>query len=600
MLNVHMRDKFTKKKDELSSNIKGLQSKYSTISTFRVISFLLGAGLLIVGVSDDLVWAGIIGAILLLTFVVLIKIHNDVARDTDIEKSKLDVVETYLKRFNNQWRELSITGKEFVEAEDTVSLDLDLLGDNSLFQMINVAHTEDGICRLVKDMKLQELDVNKIPRRNEAISELMSKEDFAVDFESAGVRLSNRKKKFSVEEFSKYCEDESIGYLPGWANVIKFIAPVIFIAACLLWVIGVFSHIIPLAVFFVILSFSWLTKTVTDRVIMPVYGIVFSLEDYLDMMEVIGEAEYKSDILQEIKNKVCGDKGAIKAFRKLKQLTQAYNIAYNPLIHQVLSGICLWDYHIASSVCKWKSNYGKHVKDSFSAIGEMEELMSLAVIGMTRQVGWAEVLQEESKRLSLTCEELYHPLINPEQVVSNSANIKNGITIITGSNMSGKTTFLRTLAVNLALAYMGAPICGKKLIAGYMKIFTSMRVTDDVAHGISTFYAEILRIKAMAEYRQLEKPMICFIDEIFKGTNSADRIVGATEAITKLSGDKSIAMVSTHDFELCTITDKTGEMATNYHFEEYYEDGELKFDYRIKDGRCTTTNARELLKMAGF
>lgn len=204
----------------------------------------------------------------------------------------------------------------------------------------------------------------------------------------------------------------------------------------------------------------------------------------------------------------------------------------------------------------------------------------------------------------MNCEELFHPLIAQDKVQANSANLSAGITIVTGSNMSGKTTFLRTLAINLALAYMGAPICGKSLSAGYMKLFTSMRVTDDVAHGISTFYAEIMRIKAMADYRENRLPMLCLIDEIFKGTNSADRIVGATEAIRRLAGDCCMTIVSTHDFELCEICDMDGNPAKNYHFEEYYEETEegskLCFDYKIKNGRCTTTNAREILRMAGF
>ena len=154
--------------------------------------------------------------------------------------------------------------------------------------------------------------------------------------------------------------------------------------------------------------------------------------------------------------------------------------------------------------------------------------------------------------------------------------------------------------IQAGLTYIGAPICGKKLSCNYMRIFTSMRITDDVAHGISTFYAEILRIKTMAEYRKENKPMLCLIDEIFKGTNSADRIVGAKEVLKGLSGDNCMTLVSTHDFELCTISDRDGRAAVNYHFEEYYDNDELRFDYKIKGGRCTTTNAKAILKMAGF
>ena len=135
-----------------------------------------------------------------------------------------------------------------------------------------------------------------------------------------------------------------------------------------------------------------------------------------------------------------------------------------------------------------------------------------------------------------------------------------------------------------------------------MKIFTSMRVMDDVTNGISTFYAEILRIKDMSQYikKMGNVPALCLIDEIFKGTNSADRIVGAENAIRKLSEGSGFVIVSTHDFELCELKMSDGRDVENYHFEEYYEDDELKFDYKIKDGRCTTRNATTLLKMAGL
>jgi DNA mismatch repair ATPase MutS len=190
--------------------------------------------------------------------------------------------------------------------------------------------------------------------------------------------------------------------------------------------------------------------------------------------------------------------------------------------------------------------------------------------------------------------------------VSNDAVIDNKLTIITGSNMSGKTTYMRTIAINMVLAYVGAGVCAKSFSVPKMKLFTSMRIRDDVSGGISTFYAEILRIKEMSEYILSAKsdeeavPALCLIDEIFKGTNSADRIVGASEALKKLSGGDSLVIVTTHDFELCDLTTQDGTPASNYHFEEYYLNGELKFDYKLKNGKCTTRNAMALLVMAGL
>ena len=600
MINVNMKENFLKRNEELKEELRILQKKYSTISTLRIISFLSGAGLFIVGVADALPVAGIFGVIFLLFFAYLIKVHSDVVNKTEVTESMLSVVDAYINRYDDGWRNFSKTGKEYLTSSDTVSSDLDLLGDNSLFQMICVAHTQKGVERLVEKMKLENIDITDIPRRKEAIEELSDMSEFAIEYEAAGIRLANRKKKFKVEEFVKNFQADCADGIPTWTNVARVICPITFLVTLVLWIVGVCNYGVPLVTFLVILSFSWLTKTITDRILLPINSAGYGAEDYLAMMEIIQSNEFNSSLLADIKEGVCGKNGGIKAFRKLSQLSQAYNISFNPLIHQVLSGVCLWDYQLCSVVGKWKKRYGKYVATSFEYIGEMEELLSLSVLGMIRKMGYSHIDEQEKEQVKLSCENLYHPLILPETVVANSVNLNGGITIITGSNMSGKTTFLRTLAVNLALAYMGAPICGDSLNASYMKIFTSMRVTDDVANGISTFYAEILRIKSMAEYKKENKPMICLIDEIFKGTNSADRIVGATEAIKKLTGKGVMTLVSTHDFELCNITDEYGNEATNYHFEEYYENDELKFDYKIKDGRCTTTNAMALLKMAGF
>ena len=269
------------------------------------------------------------------------------------------------------------------------------------------------------------------------------------------------------------------------------------------------------------------------------------------------------------------------------------------MVHALLSGSLLWDFWLATAIEKWKKTYGKRIEIWIDTVSTMEELISLSVVGRVRDYSFPHVVDEE--KVTLKAVNAYHPLIkNGENLaVKNSIDVTENTIIITGSNMSGKTTFLRTLGINLILAYAGAPVCADSLDASYMKIFTSMRVVDDVSNGISTFYAEILRIKNMVEYSKENKNMLCLIDEIFKGTNSADRIIGAKAVIKNLEVPNCISFVSTHDFELCDMADENAKV-TNYHFQEYYEKDELKFDYKLRDGRCTTTNAVNILKMAGI
>lgn len=601
MIDINKKDEFQNRKNAFEEEKNKYEKMHSSISAWRAVFFLAGLWLVIIGITDDKDVALVFGVLFFIVFAALVKKHISVERDTEIVKSKFEVTDRYVKRFNDDWRGFTNDGSEFLTGKDYVSNDIDLLGPNSLYQMINVCHTTEGAKKLSDELLGEYPDVNSLKERQKAILELVENDDFAVDFEAAGVRLEKTKNKLKSQNLDVLSASNDSYDVPKWFQLIRFIIPIAEIALIILSICGVFSYIIPVIAFMVILIFTWFTKGVTDQYILPFYMIGVGALSYLDIFNMVKKANFKSSVFKKMTEEIAGENGCIKAFSKLRMIKEGYNILYNPLLHQLASGLLLWDFQLACIVSKWKRMYGDNIVRGFDYIGDIEELLSLAVLGRVRKTTFAEIYNNESDLKShIEFDNLFHPLINPEKVVSNSASFDGGVTIVTGSNMSGKTTFLRTVAVNLVLAYLGAPICGERLKANTMKIFTSMRVTDDVANGISTFYAEILRIKAMAEYKEKNEPMLCLIDEIFKGTNSADRIVGATEAITRLSSDKCITMVSTHDFELCDIKDKNGKSAVNYHFEEYYENDELKFDYKIRDGRCTTTNARAILKMAGF
>jgi DNA mismatch repair ATPase MutS len=226
--------------------------------------------------------------------------------------------------------------------------------------------------------------------------------------------------------------------------------------------------------------------------------------------------------------------------------------------------------------------------------------MSLAVVGQTREnCCFPELLTESAPRLQ--ARDLQHLLLDEAQGVPNDIEVRSETRIITGSNMSGKTTFLRTLASSVVLAWAGAPVCAAQFGLTRLHVFTSIRVTDDITKGLSTFYAELLRIKSMVEFAKKKTPMLICIDEIFKGTNSADRIIGARAAIERLTGPQNITLVSTHDFELCDLLSPNDTPVTNYHFAETYDvEGHIHFDFRLQPGRCQTTNAKYLLRLAGI
>lgn len=590
-------EKYKKQQEELSAQIKTLESRSSTYSGVRFVVFVVALAALIIGVYDGrgaFVTVGILASAL---FVALVFVHGRVSEQLEYAQAKAEVIRRYIERFGEGWKTFSEDGSRYLENDDLVARDMDLLGQSSLYQFICVAGTEEGRRHLAQSIKAPDCKIAAIEARQEAIKELASKTEFSMDFETLGVKASmGKKSKYTSDEFVAYCQSDD--KIPGIFNILRFVFPLVTVALLVLGIMGQINVGWSLVSFFAVLLFSWVFGGVAGQAVMPMISFGYIIDDYIRMFELISKENFESGLLCKIKGKLSDDSGALAAIKKLRSISAAFNIRYNPIVHQILCGLTMWDFHIGHMMDKWKSENGGKVAGWIESVSDMEELMSFAVLARTRQVSYPQVT--DGSRVHVEAKSIRHPLISPETVVENDASFKGGATIITGSNMSGKTTFLRTLGINLVLAYAGAPVCADYMEADRMKIFTSMRVTDDVSNGISTFYAEILRIKTMVEYKKQNKPMLCLIDEIFKGTNSADRIVGATQVIRKLSGAGSMTLVSTHDFELCDLKTDDGTPAKNYHFEEYYEGDQLKFDYKKKDGRCTTTNAMAILHMAGL
>lgn len=590
-------ERYRKLQDELNVQIKSLEGRSGTLSGVRFVMFAVALVALIIGVYDSRGAFVIVGLMATAAFIALVFVHGRVSEQLEYAKAKAEVIRRYIERFGEGWKEFAEDGSRYLDSDDLVAKDMDLLGKSSLFQFICVAGTEEGRRALAGSIKSPDYDIKTIEARQAAIRELASKQDFSMDFETLGVKACmGKKSKYTADEFVAYCASDD--KIPGIFNVLRFLLPLITVVVFVLGVMGEINIGWSLVSFFAVLLFSWLFGGVAGQAVMPMISFGYIIEDYIRMFELISKENFDSELLSGIKGHLSNDSGALSAIRKLRSISAAFNIRYNPIVHQILCGLTMWDFHIGHMMDKWKQANGSKVEGWIKAVSDMEELMSFAVLARTREVSYPQV--SSGSRVHVKARNMRHPLISPAVVVENDADFAGGATIITGSNMSGKTTFLRTLGVNLVLAYAGAPVCAGYMETDVMKIFTSMRVTDDVSNGISTFYAEILRIKTMVEYRKHNKPMLCLIDEIFKGTNSADRIVGATQVIRKLSGVGSMTLVSTHDFELCDLKADDGTPAKNYHFEEYYEGDQLKFDYKKKDGRCTTTNAMAILHMAGL
>ncbi|MBO4863411.1 MAG: DNA mismatch repair protein MutS [Eubacterium sp.] len=608
-----MKEELNKKLKEAGEEKRALDKVYSTVAAFRLVIFLLAVVLLYMSVHNHSMLMLLFFIALTVVFIYLVKLHNDLDDKLLGIKARTAVINRYILRLGTGWKTFKENGNEFLNKNMTMAHDLDLLGPASLYQLISVAHTDMGKKKLAETITLERDNSKNIDKRYEAIAELSENRDFLIDFESASERIVEIREKDKLkstgffddvdenEQEEAVKDDKPIETFPAWIYLLMVLVPVINIVAIVMVLSGGMNPARILVSFILGLILTWGPQAVTEKLSAPVKAYGSVAQDYLKLLSLISSQTFKCELLKGIHERVSSRDGLLPAIKKLGTIGTFYNISYNPIVHMVLSGFLAWDYYIALATFRWNKKNSTVFDDSIEIISDVEELSSFAVLPLVRRSVKPDVSFDYSD-IKLSMDKVYHPLLDTDTVVSNSAVIEDKLNVITGSNMSGKTTFLRTVAINMVLAFTGSSVCADGFSVPYMKIFTSMRVMDDVSGGISTFYAEILRIKEMAEYVQSdpEVPALCLIDEIFKGTNSADRIVGASEALTKLSAGKSLVMVSTHDFELCELKRDDGTEARNYHFEEYYEGSSLKFDYTIKDGRCTTRNAIAILKMAGL
>lgn len=325
----------------------------------------------------------------------------------------------------------------------------------------------------------------------------------------------------------------------------------------------------------------------------------YSIKAYANTLSLIEDEEFNSEYLKKLKGKLKEDNkvSCKEEMKKLSSLMDWIGDSTSNAYYFIINVLAFADVFIIYNLNCWRERNGEKVEKWIEVMGEFDALSSIANISFDHD-DWC--LGEISNDKEVIAKEVAHPLIG-ERAVANDYELKSPkkITLITGSNMSGKSTFLRTIGINLVLTYIGAPACAKEFKCGIMNIYTCMRTKDNLEESISSFYAEILRIKLIIEACKKGEDVFFLLDEIFKGTNSKDRHIGATVLVKQLAQNGAIGLLSTHDLELCDLEKENKEIG-NFNFREYYEDNKIKFDYKLRKGKSETKNAVYLMKLAGI
>jgi DNA mismatch repair ATPase MutS len=582
-------------------------------------------------------------AVFIVVFTMLVIKHLKLKRDLERTQCKIKINQAYNDRISGRWTSFKDTGMDFVDSKHPFSSDLDIFGRSSLFQWINIGNTFFGRT-ILRDLLISPTkNKDDIINRQKAVNELASKKLFTEELQCEGMLGENIDQ--DPAKLLAYFEGNRRLFSSDAIKYIFYILPIITVLSVVAMITGmvqgsnILSPLIPLGLIILQLVLTAIGYVRSANTLSMVNLYKAEIEAYGSIIQVIEKAEFNNEYLKQLQgNFASQDKSVAQQLQGLDWLVFAISFRSSALLNFLLNALLLWDYHCIFKLENWKQSYGKGIRKWLETIGEFEALSSLAVVkGInptwcnpdivevtindnnasninsmncvsnqqpTLTINKVKVADDNTKHqpnsLEFVSEALGHPLIASDKRVYNDFAISNNLGVITGSNMSGKTTLLRTVGINLVLAYAGAPVCADKLRCSMMDIFTSMRITDDLNSGISSFYAELLRIKMIIEHVHTKQPMLFLIDEIFRGTNSKDRILGARSVLRNLSKPWVIGLISTHDFELCDLENEKDVSIKNYHFTEHYIDDEIKFDYKLRSGRCHTTNAKYLMKMVGI
>ena len=525
-----------------------------------------------------------ISIISLILFIILVIVHDKYYKLYDYYSKYVDVMDRYLDRDNGKWRNFSDIGEDFLDDKKSFLEDLDIMGKNSLFQFLSICNTIGGRRNLANKLSCCKYGKSKLVMEQEAIEELVNNVHFDIDFQVA------------LSKYSKKNVDlgNSVGLLHNSVSLKLFdlIIAIIFGFISIISLILGYLKVISINYFYVIFLFNYLISFMYSYIFFKDFNIMEdTIKNYgglKDIFLVVVNNKFSSSKLVGIQNEMSN---SINAVNSLNRLDNMNSIKSNILANFICNGLCCFNIIIMYCFSRFLSISLDSLEKSVYDIEELEGMISIAGIGIVKNNICIPVISDD---VNISFSNIKHPLLDEDICVGNDFSSDNGVNIITGSNMGGKTSFLRTIGINLILMSAGSYVCADNFSSCYFKIFTSMRIKDDTMNGISTFYEELRRVKSAIDYVS-HGNMLVLIDEIFKGTNYQDRIYGAKEVIKKLNTKKTICLITTHDFELCD-----SKNVRNYHVREYYEGDKIKFDYKIREGKCSSTNARYLMKKLGI
>ncbi len=588
-------DKYKHQLADYTKELNYFKNKSRLVSIIRLLVFVLGIITFYFLLKTSLLIIFLFSLIFIITFLLLVKISSNVSNKIKYLRIIIDIIKNEINAINGN-QKYFYNGQKYINKYHDFTFDLDIFGENSIFQLINRTVTKKGEKILAEWFSNPYFEKQEIINKQETIKEVSSKINFIQKFIT--LSLFNKTNKINFNDTVAWLESTNNIFDNKLVNAISKILMIINISVLFLVIFSVINITFFIISFLFTLFFEGffikkIFKSHTDLSLK-----IKAFKAYADLLILVENENFKNKSLIDMQKKLTiNEQKASQTLQKFLKLNNSLDSSKNILLGVILNGIFLWDLNLVIAIEKYKKKYSQYFIKCLDIISELDAIISLSTFAYNYpHYTFPMIFNDES--FILDAENIAHPLIYTDNRVANNFNISNlgEIKIITGANMAGKSTFLRTIGVNIVLAYIGLPVCADKLKISKIKLFTSMRTSDDLAKKTSYFHAELLRLKQLNNDLLNNEKVFIILDEILKGTNSIDKERGSKAFLEKIIKFKISGIVATHDLSLGSLETEHPDNFKNMSFDVDFKDDKIIFDYKLKKGITTKMNAYFLMK----
>ncbi|OXA93388.1 MutS-related protein [Flavobacterium hercynium] len=571
-----------------------INKRYNSISILRLVSVFVCLFSLFYYIKTNEILYVAFAILSFVGFIFLMRIHSRLSLQKQITTALLKINNneiSFLKREKLPFE----NGVEFNDFHHSYAYDLDIFGDHSLFQNLNRTATFVGKKTLAHQL-LKQLPGDQILENQEAINELKTKIEWRQDFQALGIVSADTKSAYdSLMHWNSFNNN----VLSKVTIALSIVMPTLFFGFLAAYLVTSKTVLLSYLTYIFIGNLMVLGRSFKQiqSEIAKADNIDKIIRQYSFLVEKIETEKFESKKLSDLQKQLIFENAAAsKHLKDLSELFSRMDTINNFVTAIVFNGTFLFNLHVLKALLKWKQNYSPELEKWIAVIGEFEALNSLANLAYNNA---DFVFPEINAEYKIGFKDLGHPLLNPATRIGNDTHFyPERFIILTGSNMSGKSTFLRSLGINMVLGGIGSVVCASEATLHPLPVLVSMRLSDSLADSESYFFAEIKRLKQIMDALE-EQPAFVLLDEILRGTNSDDKRNGTIEVVKKIIAKKAVGAIATHDIEVCLTTNEYPDILMNQCFEVQIQNNELHFDYKLRNGICQNKSATFLMQKMG-